>query len=77
METVIVDGRIVMENRRLTFIDEDKLRDEVEAVMPALRADIEAVAARNARMREPLLEAWRRGWQEDVGINRFVDDGGR
>ena len=77
VDTVIVDGQVVLENRRLTAIDEDALREEVEAAMPGLRADIEAVAARNAKMREPLLEAWRRGWREDVGINRFIDDGGR
>ena len=77
VDTVIVDGRVAMEGRRLTGIDEAALRQEVEAAMPALRADIEAVAARNAKMRPHLLEAWRRGWREDVGIDRFVDDGGR
>ncbi len=77
VETVIVDGRVVLDGRRLTGIDEEALYAEVEAAMPGLRADIAAVAGRNAKMHAPLLEAWRRTWREDVGINRFVDDGGR
>ena len=59
VETVIVDGRVVLENRKLTGIDEDALYAEVDAVMPGLRADMAVVAARNAEMHAPLLEAWR------------------
>lgn len=72
VETVIVDGRIVLADRKLTGIDEDALYAEVDAVMPELRADMAVVLARNATMREPLLEAWRRTWETDVGLNRYV-----
>ncbi len=72
VDTVLVDGRIVLRDRRLTCIDEEALYHEVEAVMPRLRTDMAVVAARNAAMHGPLLEAWRRTWQSDVGLNRFV-----
>ncbi len=72
VDTVVVDGRVVLAGRRLTGIDEAALYEEVDAVMPGLRAEMATVTARAARMREPLLEAWRRTWETDVGLNRFV-----
>jgi hypothetical protein len=40
--------------------------------MPALRKDIEAVVARNQRMMPYLMEAHRRTWASDIGLNRYV-----
>ncbi|MGH6954379.1 MAG: amidohydrolase family protein [Alphaproteobacteria bacterium] len=69
---VIVDGRIVMEDGRLTSIDEDELRRSVEVVMETLAKDHKVVLARNAQFYPELLEAWRMCWREEVGINRYI-----
>ena len=60
VDTVIVDGRIVMRGRKITTIDEREIRDAVEAAMPGLRADIEAVERRLKAVEPYLLKAWMR-----------------
>jgi 5-methylthioadenosine/S-adenosylhomocysteine deaminase len=74
VETVIVDGRIVIADRKIATIDERALREEVEGLMKVLRKDIEAVGKRNSAMLPYLLEAQRKTWQADVGINRYVGE---
>jgi adenine deaminase len=73
VDTVLIDGRIVMQDRKLTTIDEDALRAAVEDVMPGLRRDIEMVAARNADIAPFLLAAYRKTWDDDVGMNRYLE----
>ena len=45
--------------------------------MPGVRADLDAVNDRIAEIGPGLLEAWRRSWQEDIGLSRYVGDPGR
>lgn len=72
VETVIIDGQVVMENRRLTTIDEIGLNEAVAGVMTVLAPDIERVKARNREIYEYLVEAHMMTWNEDVGMNRYI-----
>src|SRR6266702_8821305 len=53
---VIVDGAVVVRDRRLTTIDEDEIYDAVEAVMPGFRRDFAAISERVRRL-QPWLDA--------------------
>ena len=72
LETVIVAGQIVVEERRLTTIDEVALRQTVEDVMPGVRADLEIVTSRIDEISPFLLDAWRRSWREDISLERYA-----
>ena len=73
IDTVIVDGRILMAGRTLESIDEDALYRAVERVMPGLRRDLDAIAARNESIAPHLLDAYRKSWRVDVGMNRYLE----
>jgi cytosine/adenosine deaminase-related metal-dependent hydrolase len=75
VEHVMVDGRFVVRDRRITSIDEAALREEVAELMVELRRDLEAVLERNGKMLPYLMEAHRRTWEIDVGVNRYIGAG--
>src|SRR5262249_16730056 len=72
VESVIVDGRVVVKERKVTTIDEDALRREVESLMRHFMADYDAAVASRKRALPYMLQAHRRMWQPDVGMNRFI-----
>ena len=72
VETVIIDGQIVMQDRVITTIDEADLRAEVEKYMIGFRRDADAVISGNARLREFILAADRRIWAQDLSLGRYV-----
>ena len=72
VDTVIVDGRVVMKGRKVTTIDEDALRREVAALMRHFIADYDRVVESRRRALPHLLQAHRRVWQSQVGMNRFI-----
>jgi 5-methylthioadenosine/S-adenosylhomocysteine deaminase len=72
VETTIVDGEIIMFERKITTIDEAGLRGELVDLMPTFRRDFANVATANREAIPYLLAANERLKSHDVGINRFV-----
>lgn len=69
---VLVDGRVVLRERRATLIDEASLYADIEKLMPALMRDLQAVRSRNEQLLPYVEEAQRRILALDVGLERFA-----
>jgi cytosine/adenosine deaminase-related metal-dependent hydrolase len=75
IETVLVGGRPVVRNGKLVTIDEAALAAEIERIAPAFRRDAQALAARNADLTGPLLNANRDAWKVPLGFERYIGRG--
>jgi len=72
VETVVVDGRVVVDNRKVVSIDEAALYAEAAELSKGLMKDLEGVQARLKDLLPYLLQAHRKTWAEDVGTHRYV-----
>ena len=72
VETVIVDGEVLIDQGRSCRIDEEALFDTVARLMPGLRSDLAKVQERNRAIAPYLRKAHELTLREDVGINRFI-----
>jgi len=72
VESVIIDGRIVMLNRKIMTVDELALRSELGHVAAVFQRDAQAVFARTERLHAHISEADRRMWQDDLGFDRYL-----
>lgn len=71
VDTVVVDGRVVIRHGRLATMDQDALLDEVMAVVPKFREDFAAIAARVEKLQPWIAAAHKKIWAADVGTNRL------
>jgi cytosine/adenosine deaminase-related metal-dependent hydrolase len=72
VESVMIDGRMVMDRRHITTIDEDDLRHEIEDLMRHFIKDYDEIVKTRALALPYMREAHRRMWESDVGVNRFI-----
>ena len=71
VETVIVDGEIVVRDGLLTKVDEDALLDEFRALAPELLAKHAPQEERNQAFIPYLQEVYKRCAAVDLGIHRY------
>jgi cytosine/adenosine deaminase-related metal-dependent hydrolase len=72
IDSVMIDGRMVLQAGKVTTIDEDALRREVEDLMRHFLKDYDDVVKSRARALPFMLDAHRKMWEPDVGVNRFI-----
>ena len=72
VDTVLVNGRVVVRDGKVTTIDESTLRREIESLMAELREEVTAVGARTEALRPHLTEAQKRTWEAPLDVHRYV-----
>jgi 5-methylthioadenosine/S-adenosylhomocysteine deaminase len=72
VDTVLVNGRIVVSGGKIMTVNEASLRHEIEGLMQELRPEISTVQARTEELRPHLSEALRRTWEAPLEVNRYA-----
>jgi 5-methylthioadenosine/S-adenosylhomocysteine deaminase len=75
VETVIIDGRVVLRDRRLTTVDEEALLAEIVDMYEHVRTKRTAADEHSARLLPYFREAWRRCAAEPVPVNAYARRG--
>lgn len=70
--SVMVDGRFVLRDRRLTTLDEAALEDELDAVMPQLRHDAARVLDQAGLLDPYLADVEAASWQQTLTMSRML-----
>ena len=73
VHTVIVDGRVVVRNRRIVSVDEGAIYDEINTLMPNLRQDYERVRGTYATLAPYYREVLKRALDYDLPFRRLVE----
>jgi 5-methylthioadenosine/S-adenosylhomocysteine deaminase len=69
---VMVDGQMVIADRKVRTIDEAALRHEVTDLMRHVIKDYDAIVASRQRALPFMNDAHRRVWGADIGMDRFI-----
>ena len=76
VRTVIVDGRVVVENGRIITVDEGALREEIERLMPRVRSDVDRLRAGYSQVRGYIDTAQRQARGVKLPVDRYVGSAG-
>jgi len=72
IDTVVIDGKIVIRDRKCTTIDEDALRAEVAEHMKSFIPEYEQIVESRKEALPYMLKAHQRVWNTDIGLRRFI-----
>jgi 5-methylthioadenosine/S-adenosylhomocysteine deaminase len=72
VDTVIVNGRVVMRDRNIITVDESELHRELADRMPGYRAEYEEMVKGSGPLRRAFAEQSRKVNEQDVGVDRFL-----
>jgi guanine deaminase len=71
VRTVLVNGALVVRDRKLASVDETEIYDAVKTVMPEFRKDFAAISARVAKLQPWLDRAHQQIMDADMEIERL------
>jgi 5-methylthioadenosine/S-adenosylhomocysteine deaminase len=71
VETVVVNGEVVVKGGKLVRVNEDEMLDELRSYMPAFQKHHLQVEAINREFEPYFAKIHRRCCEQDVGINRY------
>lgn len=71
VRTVLVDGKVVVRDRKLASVDETTIYDAVKAVMPGFRKDFADISARVAKLQPWLDRAHKQIMAAEMDIERL------
>ncbi|MFK0276684.1 amidohydrolase [Ensifer sp. NPDC090286] len=74
IETVMVAGRVVMQDGRLTTVDEQAVLDEISELVPAYLAEHAELERRNAIFEPAMAQIHRMATGMDLPLNRYQGD---